>query len=100
MKGNEYMNPTSRKRDISILIKVTPQEKEQIVKNAEAFGGSVSEFIRHRSLSLDDGSPNGSKKQAVVRELCRLSELTKISDADQLRRNLKEWSENIWLYMK
>lgn len=100
MKGNEYMNPTSEKRDTSILIKVTPQEKEQIAKNAEAFGGNVSEFVRHRSLSLDEGSPNGAKKQAVVRELCRLSELTKISDADQLRRNLEEWSKNLWLFMK
>ena len=94
------MNQTIEKRDTSILIKVTPQEKEQIAKNAEAFGGSTSEFVRHQSLYPDEGSANGAKMQAIARELCRFSELIKNSDVDQLRRNLKEWSENIWLCMK
>ena len=94
------MNQTNTKRNTSILIKVTSQEKAQIAKNASAFGGSVSEFIRHQSLSPDEGSLDGAKMQIVVRELCRFSELIKNSDADQLRRNLEEWSENIWLSMK
>ena len=94
------MKQKSEKRDIPILIKVTPQEKEQITKNAEAFGGGVSEFIRHQSLSPDEGSLDGAKMQIVVRELCRFSELIKNSDVDQLRRYLEEWSENIWQSIK
>ena len=94
------MNQASGKRDISILIKVTPQEKEQIVKNADAFGGSVSEFIRHQSLSPDESSAKGAKKQDMVRELCRLCELIKNPNANQLRHNLEEWSENIWQFIK
>lgn len=94
------MNHASEKRDASILIKVTPQEKDQIAKNADAFGGSVSDYIRHRSLSPDQGSVNNAKMQAVMRELCRLRELIKNPDHNQLHRNLEEWSENIWLYMK
>ena len=94
------MKQKSEKRDIPILIKVTPQEKEQIVKNADAFGGSVSEFIRHQSLSPDEGTPNGAKKQAIARELCRLSGLIKNPNANQLRRNLEEWSENIWQFIE
>ena len=94
------MKQKSEKRDIPILIKVTPQEKEQIVKNADAFGGSVSEFIRHQSLSPDESSAKGAKKQAIARELCRLCELIKNPNANQLRRNLEEWSENIWQFIE
>lgn len=68
------MEHKNAKRDISILLKVTPQEKEQIVKNADAFGGSLSEFIRHQSLHPDGDSTNGAQMQAIARELCRLSE--------------------------
>ena len=90
------MEHKNAKRDISILLKVTPQEKEQIVKNADAFGGSLSEFIRHQSLHPDGDSTNGAQMQAIARELCYLSEaVNKINDAE-LRHNLEERIKNIW----
>ena len=94
------MNHTNEKRDTPILIKVTHQEKDQIAKNAIAFGGSVSDFIRHQSLSPDEGSTAGAKLQAIARELCRLCELIKNPNTDQLRRNLEEWSASIWQFIK
>lgn len=94
------MKHTSEKRDSTILIKVTRHEKDQIIENANTFGGSVSDFIRHQSLYPDEGSAAGAKMQAIARELCRLCELLKNSDADQLRRNLEEWSDGIWQFMK
>ena len=87
-------------RNIPITIRVTAQEKEKIAKDANAFGGSVSDFIRHQSLSPDKGSTNGAKMQAIARELCRLCELIKNPNTDQLRRNLEEWSESIWQFIK
>ena len=87
-------------RNIPITIRVTAQEKEKIAKDANAFGGNISDFIRHQSLSLDEGPTNGAKMQAIARELCRLCELIKNPNTDQLRRNLEEWSESIWQFMK
>ena len=94
------MNHTNEKRDTPILIKVTPQEKDQITKNASAFGGSVSNFIRHQSLHPDKGSAAGAKMQTIARELCRLCELIKNPNENQLRRNLEEWRASIWQFMK
>lgn len=94
------MNPKSKKRNTSILVKITQQEKEQIEKNAAAFVGNVSDFILHQSLSPDEGSTAGAKLQAIARELCRLCEITKNPNADQLRCDLEEWSESIWQFMK
>lgn len=87
-------------RNIPITIRVTAQEKEQITKNADAFGGNVSEFIRHQLLFPDEGSANDAKMQAITREFCRLCELIKNPNAIQLRRNLEDWSGEIWQYMK
>lgn len=94
------MSDKTAKRNTSILLKITPQEKEQIAKNADAFGGSVSEFIRHQTLHPDIGPTNGAQMQAIARELCYLSEdINKISDAE-LRHNLEERIKNIWLFIK
>ena len=87
-------------RNIPITIRVTAQEKEQITENANAFGGSVSEFIRHQSLFPDEGSANDAKMQAIARELCRLCKLIKNPDTIQLRRNIEDWSGEICQYMK
>lgn len=94
------MDHITAKRSTSILLKITPQEKEQIVKNAAAFGGSISEFIRHQTLHPDIGPTNGAQMQAIARELCHLSEdVKKISDAEP-RHNLEERIKNIWLFIK
>lgn len=90
------MDHITAKRNTSILLKVTQQEKEQIAKNAAAFGGSISEFIRHQTLHPDIGPTNGAQMQAIARELCYLSEaVNKINDAE-LRHNLEERIKNIW----
>ena len=94
------MNPIHEKRDITIPIRVTQQEKDQISMNAKAYGGSVSEFAREQLLRPDSDSTGSAKLQAIARELCRLCELIKNPDDIQLRSNLEEWSASIWQYMK
>lgn len=94
------MDHINGKRGSSILIKVTPQEKKQIAQNADAFGESLSEFIRHQSLHPDTGPTNGAQRQAIACELCRLSEdARKISDAE-LRHNFEKRIKNIWHSIK
>ena len=94
------MTNNNVKRNIPITIRVTAQEKEKITKNANNFGGNISEFLRHQSLFPDEGSTDGAKMQAIARELCRLCELIKNPNSNQLRSKIKEWSENIWQFLK
>lgn len=94
------MNKVNVKRDITIPIRVTQQEKDQISKNAKAYGGTISEFCRDVLQHPDGSFLNGAKLQTGVCELCRLSEdIRKISD-HELQHNLQERIEKIWQFMK
>lgn len=94
------MDNTNAKRDSTILIRVTQQEKDQISKNAEAYGGAVSEFAREQLLHPDSNSTSGAQMQAIARELCRLSEDIRKIDNPELRHNLEERIKAIWPYIK
>lgn len=90
------MDNMNAKRDNTILIRVTQQEKDQINKNAEAYGGSVSEFGREVLQHPDGSFLSGAKIQTIVCELCHLSEDIKKIEDTELRHNLKERIKNIY----
>lgn len=94
------MNNSNIKRDVTIPIRVTQQEKDQISKNAEAYGASVSEFAREVLQHPDDSFLSGTKIQTAVCELCHLSEDIKKIEDTELRHNLEERIKNIWQSIK
>lgn len=94
------MDTITSKRDTSILIKLTPQEKEHITQNARAYGATVSEFARSQLLHPAGSALSGAPMQTVVCELCRLLEGIKEVNDTELRHNLEERVENIWHSIK
>lgn len=48
MAGRKYEKDRSKVHKTTIAVAVSPQEKEQIIKESEACGMSMSSYIRYR----------------------------------------------------
>lgn len=82
-----------------LKVLVTDAEKKKVDQDADAFGGSRSEYIRSKLLSTG-GNEYGKERQKIVQLLCRHAKLVgKVKDADE-RRNLEEWEALAWQLLK
>ncbi len=66
-----------RKRNLGINIRVTPQEKKKIVRNAKRCRLSVSEYLRKLAMKIE---PKALPPKEIEDSLMRLSEV-----ADEIR---------------
>ena len=99
---NDNNDIKTEKRDETILVKVTPTEREQIKKYAEAAGysGKVSPYIRRQALRPCTDSSTGKLSQEIASLLCRHAQLVEKMDDQALRKHFIDWESAIWQSLK
>lgn len=86
-------------RNQIIQLKVSLDEKNQIQYYAQQYGGTLSQYIRHQLLELDD-APNGIDKQNLIRTLCGHARLIEQIEDPQLRGQLENLEAQLWQLIK
>lgn len=87
-------------KDKTLKFKVTSEEKRKIEQDAENYGSTTSDYIRHKMLEKDSTSTDGKRTQKIVECLCEFSCISeKISD-ENLREKLKKVEVMMWQHLR
>ena len=71
-----------RSKTLGINVRVTPEEKEKLLKNADYCALSLSEYLRRLGLGKDVEATVREKEYRVFRKLNQLK-----ADCEQLEKN-------------
>lgn len=93
------MKQETHKRNKTILIKVSEEEKDKIEQKAAEYGGTVSEMIRNKILCTTKVT-TGKQLQELACSLCQLATLTNQISDSQLRGNFEEVQKSLWQSIK
>ena len=79
-----------RSKTLGINVRVTPEEKEKLLKNAEYCALSLSEYLRRLGLGMNVEATVREKEYRVFRKLKQLKADCERLETDEIARRIDE----------